>query len=256
MQAAEQRGWTERKLAGCTNGLTTLQLETNCISHQAQLAKKPGLLQIDGLCSSMVRFARAMRSSKYQDLFAQGLETIAHNVDRREVAELPQSCVEWQERSRRVCDLFGNALSEDIVDELVTIFNGRWEDKFADDGCWLHFCCGCCQSEEDTIQRARECLRTVFQSFPQVPLLYRWKGWEACQEYVSMGVLLHGFLQFLVRRCCTNKTDKIDSLLEHDEDQADFSFAVKQEVRMTKTLSFITSPNIEVVGLQFANFDQ
>ena len=246
VQAAEQQGWTQAASGGRANGRSTLQFEMNCLHHQASLAKKPSLLAIDGLCSSMVRFARAMRSSKFQDLFTNGLDEIAGKVNRRTVETLPATCVEWMTMNSRSLDLLSD-LSDEQKTMIVQMFNGCWSDSFEEERSWVHFCSGCCDSHDHTVTRARECLRILFETFPQVPLLYRWKGWEPCQSYVGIGVLLHGFLPYLVKRCCDPKNvDKVNSLLEQDEDHADFSYALRQEVRISKTLKFVTSDSIKV----------
>ena len=247
MQAAEQDGWAHRRSSGCDNGMSTLQYEMNCLHHQASLAKKPSLLAIDGLCSSMVRFARAMRSSKFQDQFTSGLDHIASKIDRRVVEHLPHICQGWKTTNMEVLRLFSGELCESERNKIIDMFNGHWADSFDESGKWIHFCSGCCETHEDAVARARECLRILFESFPQVPLLYRWKGWEPCQSYVGIGCLLHGFLPYLVRRCCDPKNaEKVDALLDQDEDNADFSFALKQEVRIGKTLKFITSDTMKV----------
>lgn len=247
VQAAEHEGWQRRRQSGCQNGASTLQIELNCMHHQGSLAKKPALLAIDGLCSSMVRFARAMRSSKFQDQFKTGLDDIASRVDRRVVVTLPDSSKAWKEENRFLCDLVCNHLNESDRASIVNMFNGHWADSFENTYSWVHFCDGCCLSREDAVRRARECLRILFERFPQVPLLYRWKGWEPCQNYVAIGVLLHGFLQYLVKLCCDPKNaEKIHSLLEQDEDHADFSYAMRQEVRIGKTVKFVTADSILV----------
>eukprot|EP00435_Cladocopium_sp_Y103_P045894 s714_g13.t1 len=241
--AAEHAGWSDLRNQGDANALATLQYETNCLHHQASLAKKPGLLQIDGLCSSMVRFARAMRSSKFQVHFSAGLDFISKQVDRRVVPVLPATVLEWQTKNKWVCQLLATGLDEKNTELLLKMFNGNWRDSFEESASWTHYCCGCCANHEETVLQARECLRNIFEYFPQIPLLYRWKGWESIQGYVGFGILLHNFLPFLVKQC-VGSSQKVYDLLEQDVDSADFSIALKQEVRMGKTLAFITSDTI------------
>lgn len=245
VQAAEQIGWCKRSEDGCKQGASTLFFETNCLSHQACLAKKPGLLQIDNLCSAIVRFTRAMRSSKFQDLFDKGLTLIASRVDRRIVCELPPSAVEWGKTQKIYCEILGHTFNHDAetISSIVNFFNGDWTQSFETCGSFTHFCNGCCSSSSDCIARARELLRRMFQSFPPVPLLYRWKGWEVAQDYIGLGILLHRFLPYLITQCCNSNSTNTVSAMEQDEDSADLSFALKQEVRLAKTLAFVTSEN-------------
>lgn len=248
VQASEHQGWQERKNKGCPVASSTAQFEMNCLSHQCALSKKPSLLAISGLCSSLVRFTRSMRSSKFQDLFAQGLDTIAQSVDRRVVANLPQSCISWSKKQKIICQLMGHNLdfNEDHIDNITSMFNSDWSQSFQDEGSWVHWCAGCCADRSETIAKSREILRLLFQRHPDVPLLYRWKGWEEAQDYTGLGIIIHGFLQFLVTKCCnSNSVANVDKAVEMpDEDLADCSFAVKQEIRMTKTLAFLTGDSV------------
>ena len=222
----------------------------NCLSHQCALAKKPALLSINGLCSALVRFTRSMRSSKFQDLFNQGLDYISNCVNRKVVLEIPDACKQWQSMQSNVCRLMGHILdfNEDYIHRIVGMFNSNWAEDFQSEGEWVHWCAGCCTDRSETVAKSRELLRVLLQRHPDVPLLYRWKGWEPAQDYLGLGLAIHGFLPFLVRKCCTNVAAE-KKVLELDEDSADLSFALKQEVRMSKTLAFITSPTILVTWL-------
>ena len=77
------------------------------------------------------------------------------------------------------------------------------------------------------------------------PLLYfgKYKLQSLQSDKVGVGTILHSILSFLVMRCCnsTSKSVVADTL---DEDNADLSFALRQEVRISKTLSFLTGESI------------
>ena len=250
VQAREHEEWMSRRARCCAQADFTLMFEADCLTHQACLAKKPGLLQIGNLCSSLVRFTRAMRSSKFQNQFGKGLKFIASRVERREVPVLPDFVKECIEKQRLLVHVLAHALKQDAsrMESIVKFFNGNWDVSFEQsDFRFLHFCTGCCTSLEDCIDTASNHLRTLFLLSPPVPLLYRWKGWEEAQDFVGLGILMHNFLRFLVRECC-NKTSAsaVSTLVEQDEDHADLSYALRQEVRLAKTLAFITADNILV----------
>ncbi|CAE7471490.1 unnamed protein product, partial [Symbiodinium microadriaticum] len=245
VQAAEHIEWHEKRLAGDRNAATTLQTELNCLHHQAALALKPGLLSIPNLCSAMVRMTRAMRATKFQSLFQEGLEKIAQNVDRRLVGVLPASVAALQDNHRSLLDILGLDLKSEEKELILTMFNSSWDDDFAErgNGQWVHWCCGCCPNRLACIDRTREAVRLLFQAFPQVPLLYRWKGWGPVQNYVTRGIFIHNFLAFLIAGCYGKALDQITANL--DEDSPDLSHAVKQEVRMGKTVAFITADSVK-----------
>ena len=205
---------------------------------------------------------RAMRATKFQALFQEGLDALASKVDRRVVQSLPHVVQLVQDRQKYLLEILCHELSEQDRTFLLTTFNACWDDAVDSSGKWVH-CVGCCPNRDACVDRCREGLRLMFEKFPDVPLLYRWKGWSHCQSYTTRGVFVHGFLPFLIRRCCSKQSQSVVEQLALDEDSADLSFAVRQEIRMSKTLSFMTSETIRVtlldsgiLGLSFtrANF--
>ena len=246
VQAAEHADWHKQRAAGDVNALTTLQTELNCMHHQAALALKPGLLSVPNLCSSMVRMTLAMRSARFQSLFQDGMEAIAKAVDRRVVVTLPSSVEAIQENHRFLLGLLGCDLKPEEADFVLDTFNSSWDDEFSDSLTWVHWCKGCCTNDAASVERAREALRILFKSFPQVPLLYRWKGWGPVQNYATRGVFIHNFLAYLITSCCSKNVIQKTVAATMDEDSPDLSYALRQEVRMGKTLAFITSDSIRV----------
>ena len=251
VQAAEHSDWHQGRLRQDRNACTTLQTECNCLHHQAALSLKPGLLSIVGLCSGMVRMTRAMRATKFQGLFEDGLDLLSRSVYRRVVRELPQSIQAVQEKQKLLLGVMSFGLSAEDQAFVLKTFNGRWDEEVDSAGRWQHWCCGCCASHEACVQRCREAFRLLFEKFPQVPLLYRWKGWTECQNYTTRGVLVHSFMSFLIRRCCSKQSQETVDLQAMDEDAPDLSYSARQEIRMSKTLALVTSPNIRVAKHAF-----
>ncbi|CAE7719587.1 unnamed protein product, partial [Symbiodinium sp. CCMP2456] len=243
-QAAEHVRWHQRRNEGDINASTTLQTECNCLHHQTALALKPGLLSVDGLCSGMVRMTRAMRATKFQSLFQEGLDILAQSVERRVVQQLPSGIQQIQAKQQGLLGILGHELSEDERKLILSTFNSSWDDEVETSGKWVHWCNGCCGTPQDCVSRSRECLRLLFEKFPQVPLLYRWKGWGPCQNYVTRGVFIHNMLAFLIRRCCSKHSQSAADQQAMDEDAPDLPLSLRQEIRMTKTLAFMTSGTI------------
>ena len=212
--------------------------------HQAALALKPGLLSVPGLCSGMVRMTRAMRATKFQALFSEGLDALSLSVDRRVVESLPHVVQLVQARQRYLMEILSQDLSQQDREFLLATFNGCWEDAVDSNGKWVHWCAGCCPNKDSCVERCREGLRLLFEKFPDVPLLYRWKGWAQCQRYTTRGVFVHNFMSFLIKRCCSKQSQSVVEQLALDEDSADLSFSLRQEIRMSKTLAFMTSESI------------
>ena len=248
-QAAEHVRWHERRTEGDTNASTTLQTECNCLHHQTALALKPGLLSVDGLCSGMVRMTRAMRATKFQCLYQEGLDILAESVERRVVQQLPSGIQGIQAKQQRLLGILGHEFSETEQKLIASTFNSSWDDEVDAAGKWVHWCNGCCVTQQDCVNRSRECLRLLFEKFPDVPLLYRWKGWGPCQNYTTRGVFIHNFIGFLIRRCCSKHSQSAADQQAMDEDSPDLPLSLRQEIRMTKTLAFMTSGTIRVLSL-------
>ena len=213
------------------------------------LHSNPGLLSVEGLCSGMVRMTRAMRATKFQCLYQEGLDILAESVERRVVQQLPSGIQGIQAKQQRLLGILGHELLEDEQKLILSTFNSSWDDEVGADGKWVHWCNGCCVSQQDCVNRSRECLRLLFQQFPQVPLLYRWKGWGPCQNYCTRGVFVHNFVAFLIRRCCSKHSQSAVDQQAMDEDSPDLLLSLRQEIRMTKTLAFMTSGTIRVFRL-------
>ena len=258
-QAEELRDWGRMAAKGDSNAQTTLHVQWNCLHHSACLAKKPGLLSVGNLCSTLVRMARAMRSTKFQETFKNNVDLLAQNMVRRVVPELPSFVNDWLAEYNTFRDLvfsIGGAMSADGKKLCGQMFNDPWfmgemnSPSCMDNGTWVHWCPpGCCASESDAYKRGREALRELLEVFCDVPLLYRWKHWEPCLGYVLRGTLIYTFLLFALSRTASqtnqNKLNQ-DQIQDLDEDSPDLSFAMKQEVRLSKTISAISAESFLV----------
>ena len=158
------------------------------LALEAALARRPNILCIDGLASSMVRFSRVMRATKFQQSMLAGISTLVDKMERRVVAELPSSVQEWQDSQHTLFDLAGGAALPEAQQALILeMFNGHWESARLQwyDGKGTHWCAGCCSSDVDCKQRAKQAMQYLFMAFPSEPLLYRWKHWEPCLERLA-----------------------------------------------------------------------
>ncbi|CAE7779688.1 unnamed protein product, partial [Symbiodinium sp. CCMP2456] len=246
--AAEHHGWNQLRASHDLNACGTMNLEVNCLHHQACLARRPIILYIDGLAASTVRLAKAMRGSKFQQSIEDGIGILVNKMDRIEVAELPESVKEFQEKQDIMLTLAaGSSLTSDQRKLVLRMFNGNWESARDNwqQGEWTHWCCsGCCASEEISKRSAREALPVLFQAFASEPLLYRWKHWEPFLEWVLRGIVVNGFLKFLITQCAPkDEKDRAD----WDEGDPAMSFAEKQAVRVSKCQKALTEPDFHVI---------
>ena len=246
-QATELQAWQQLCNHGDVNARTTCHMTFNCLHHGACLAKKPGLLGIGSLCSTLVRMARAMRSMKFQERFNASLDYLASRVVRQEVPVLPSFVSEWKNTYSSVCNLILHGMSEEGKRLCLEMFNEPWfPARESESASWTHYCApGCCSDQQDCVVRAREALRELLQVFPDIPLLYRWKHWEPCLHYAMRGTMIYRFLPVALARSANSKLEEAQ-VAEMDEDSPDLSFSLKQEVRLSKTISVFRSDSIVV----------
>ena len=229
-QAAELQAWKEKIESGDCNARTTFHISVNCLHHTACLAKKPGLLSVEGACSNFVRLARAMKSTRFQERFSKACETLARTMKRRVVPCLPSRVDSWLRKFQPFRELAFGGMDEGSRSLCLCIFNSPW---FEDDGVhincsssasdWCHWCGpGCCSDEEQFRVKLRVALRAMLQSFPSVPLLYRWKHFEPCLQYIIRGMMVQRVLVFCLNQC-TSKENAAE-LEALDEDSPDLSF--------------------------------
>ena len=221
---------------------SSIGVETRIVEHRWALQRHGS----DDTCHACNQVSR---------IVADGLDAISRAVDRRVVRELPHSIQAVQGKQKFLLGIVSFGLSPEDQEFVLQTFNGRWDEEVDQSGRWQHWCCGCCTSQEACVQRCREALRLLFEKFPQVPLLYRWKGWTECQSYTTRGVFVHNFMSFLIRRCCSKQSQETVDLQAMDEDAPDLSYSARQEIRMSKTLALVTSPTVRVARCAFQHMD-
>eukprot|EP00435_Cladocopium_sp_Y103_P050187 s1190_g15.t1 len=253
VQAISVQDWRRKAAAGDFNAATTLHVMFTCMHHAACLAKKPGLLSVPNLCSNMVRLTRAMKSSKFQDNFEKALTGIAERMDRRVVPELPSSVKTWWENNRALVKMALSGLPPEAQEIILAVFNDPWrfDPNTWREGCFVHWCtAGCCRSADEAKVKSREALRRLCQEYPAIPLLYRWKHWEPALNWAIRGTFCNGVLQYALSMCSDESS--VAKFADLDPDSPDLSFALKQEVRLTKSVAFLTSDSIwQDLGVSF-----
>ena len=80
---AEQHAWEQKRQAGDHLALGTAELNIACFQHQCCLAKKPGILAVEGLASGLVRMAHCMRASTFSQRFEKFRSSLESRIERR-----------------------------------------------------------------------------------------------------------------------------------------------------------------------------
>ena len=149
------------------------------------------------------------------------------------------------EQNRKMLTLCKIDLSEDAVETILSFFNHSWLEPIVQQV--VHWCpAGCCQSLEESKQKFGEAFDCLLASIPQVPLLYRWKGFDEAAHYALRGCLCHGLWQVLLQEVAGPKTNDQEHGPIIAEDDPDAAPAVQQKVRLMKTLKLFTEEDVVV----------
>ncbi|OLP77380.1 hypothetical protein AK812_SmicGene42563, partial [Symbiodinium microadriaticum] len=214
--------------------LCSCQGTSDCLGGAAAddlLAKIPMKVVINCL----VRMAHASSTSLFRQRLEAGIASLVKSAQRIPAFSLPQTTRDAVARNAKKLKLFGTILTEEERDLILSMLNADWAETTADEGL-VHVCTAdCCASDEDFERRMTAALRAAFGGRFEVPLLYRWKGFEPAAEFAARGVGIHGLFLSLWRFC---RSDAGDIALEDatvlDEDAPDSNPAFKQQIRMSK----------------------
>lgn len=91
-----------------------------------------------------------------------------------------------QEENRCILDVCAADLSQRDKENLLLFFNHSWKKPMEGGNTIVHWCGpGCCSSESHCQDRFKEAIDIALGSFPDIPLLYRWKAFEPAANYVT-----------------------------------------------------------------------
>lgn len=151
------------------------------------------------------------------------------------------------EQNRKMLNLCKIDLSEDTVETILSFFNHSWLEPIGQQV--IHWRpAGCCQSLEESKQKFRTAFDGLLASIPQVPLLYRWKGFDEAAHYSLRGCLCHGLWQVLLREVAGPKAGEQEHGPIIAEDDPDAAPALQQKVRLLKTLKLFTEEDVVVAS--------
>ncbi len=142
-----------------------------------------------------------------------------------------------QEENRCILDVCGADLSQREKENLLLFFNHSWK-KPMEGNTIVHWCGpGCCTTASHCQERFKEAVDIALGSFPDIPLLYRWKAFEPAANYALRGCLLHQIWPHLLGAAVRDVDEKEKKHAQESlaDDSADATPAVRQQVRLLKT---------------------
>jgi hypothetical protein len=141
-------------------------------------------------------------------------------------------------------DLASVDLRDGDADFLLSFFNSDWSSDEP-----IHWCAGCCTATSFPA-RAKQAVHTAIAGLPDVPLLYRWKHFEAANSYALRGVGIHG-LYLKALTVAKSKTTVVD---EVPDETGELSIVAKQQRRLRVTMAFAKDSNSKTLLYQAMKF--
>lgn len=198
-----------------------LLLFTRCLLHQLSLAKRPAMLCVPGVCSTLVRMGNLFSTRRWRTRFRESLETVIRESFKHIPCDvLPAEAAGWRSRTEQVLrSTSAAAASPELDKQLVDFLNGSTQSMTT----ISHFClpmCGCgggnANGRSLSLSTAIQLIQMMLADIPATPLLYRWKGWEPALAWAGRATMLHSLLPRTLQRMTGHNKD-----VPHDDAATD-----------------------------------
>ena len=174
-----------------------LAIKVKCAVHQICLIRKPAVLMIPRLWTTIVRLSHLFESMTFRKNFARTMAGIVTNsFSYMEVAALPPAALKWASARQRLKDSFRcqSKLRRQAFEDILDFLNGDLESDTV-----FHFCVNsadhvCCASKEESLSKCLRLLVPFCSRGYQVPLLYRFKHYDEAICYVTFCTTIHQLL--------------------------------------------------------------
>ena len=215
-----------------------------CVHHSAALAMKPSLEVLDNLPSQLTKLAHLLESGRTMEDFRKKVAALVElKFVYKRVCQMPAEAGRWHAWARRTMEysMAAGDLDEAQMLSVLSFANGDWKNKDE----FVHYCCEehctfqCRRDENRALATAKEISLMVVGSGTNVPLLYRWKGFEKTNGYVLRASRFHGLLlQSFEKLWPRAQRQAAAGRLRPDGDIAELSYADRQKVRASAVLQY------------------
>lgn len=176
-------------------------LRLRCMIHQLSLIRKPVVLAIPKLWSTIVRLSHLFEGLSFRKAFAKSLATVISNsFVYLPVCDLPPESTKWRSLSHDLRSSFRcrSKTREQTFGKILDFLNGDLESE-----CVFHYCVDkvggaghCCDGANDALGKCLKLLVPFFSRGFPAPLLYRFKHYDEAISYITAGTSIH---QLLIR---------------------------------------------------------
>ena len=179
-----------------------LAVRLRCLVHQLALIRKPVVLYVPKLWSTIVRLAHLFESLSFRKAFARSLAmVVSSSFTCLPVHELPDDFSHWQSSSMYLRKNFRFKAKNRSANfnKILDFLNGNLEADSI-----MHYCVAdpqhghgfCCESPHEALTKCLQLVVPFFaRGFP-TPLLYRFKHYDEAVSFITAGTCIH---QLLIR---------------------------------------------------------
>ena len=170
-----------------------LALRVRCCIHQLSLIRRPAVLIIPRLWTTIVRLSHLFEVLSFRKAFATALAgVLCKAFVYTPVRHMPPESSHWQKAAKSLGESFrcSSKMRLKGAQDILTFLNG---DLSSD--CVFHFCVGnCCSGKEDSLRKCLQLLVPFMSRGFAVPLLYRFKHFDQAVSYITFTIGVHKLL--------------------------------------------------------------
>eukprot|EP00438_Fugacium_kawagutii_P030579 Skav232834 [mRNA] locus=scaffold2600:228035:233309:- [translate_table: standard] len=198
-----------------------LAIRLRCYIHQTCLIRRPAVLAVPRLWTTIVRLSHLFEVLSFRKKIAQALATVVCNsFTYIPVRKMPPESSAWRAQSNQLEQSYNptGKRRKEHAKEILTFLNGNYESDAV-----FHYCLHntdppCCSSYEESLNKALAKIIPFFAKGCPVPLLYRFKFYSDASGFITMGVVLHRLLV----RALASMSDLPSGSSDRGDQQTDF----------------------------------
>lgn len=194
LRANESAFKMECKAVSKSDDYKYLALKFKCLIHQLALIRKPCVLMIPKLWTTVVRLSHLYESLSFRRSLAVAMASVViKSFIYLPMDTMPPESPQWKTRSGQILQCFRcrGKRRKAKLNQILEFLNGDLNSE-----CIFHFCSGdsCCKNQEDALNKCLELVVPFFSRGYPVPLLYRFKHYDEAISFISVGTDVHSLL--------------------------------------------------------------
>ena len=106
-------------------------------------------------------------------------------------------------------NLFFSDVSESKRAQLMSLFNGDWQSPDL-----IHYCNGCCNSREHTLEKMMDLIPCFLRSGPKVFPRHKWLGADVCIDWFAKFVVCHQMLRPMINTLLNRQVREDQNIID------------------------------------------